>query len=182
LKKVLSLILSLFMALLLVACADDSFGHETYTKTKDYHKIFDLTEIRYNESAFELFPQKVDGLQVDDFYCEWELGIVGSAKVEILLSVNYQQVDFDNEISRIKALGNGSINYDDANFIFPAYVSVLGYMNTNYYALIDEANTTIHYVLLQLINDEDIDINKNFLPNNYAELGKVEGISYNIYE
>ncbi len=181
-KKVFSVILSLFMALLLVACADDSFGHEIYTKTRDYDKIFDLTEIRYNASAFELFPQNVDGLQVADFYCEWELGFIGSAKVEILLSVNYQQVDFDNEISRIKALGNGRINYDDRNFKFPAYVSVLGYMNTNYYALIDENNTMIHYVLLQLINDEDIDINQDFLPNNYGELGEVEDISYNIYE
>lgn len=181
-KKVLSIILCLFMTLLLVACADDSFGHETYTKTKDYDKIFDLTEIRFDESAFELFPQNVDDLQVVDFYCEWELGIVGSAKVELLLSVNYQQVDFDNEISRIKALGNGNINYDDTNFKFPAYVSMLGYMNTNYYALIDEANTTIHYVLLQLIYEEDIDINKDFLPDNYVELGEVKDISYNIYE
>ena len=181
-KKRLSFILSLFMVLLLVACADDSFGHETYTKTKDYDKIFDLTEIRYDESAFELFPQNVDDLQVADFYCEWELGVVGSAKVEMILSIHYQQMDFDNEISRIKALGNGSIKYDDTNFKFPAYVSVLGYMNTNYYALVDETNTTIHYVLLQLINDEDIDINQDFLPNNYGELGEIEDISYNIYE
>ena len=37
-------------------------------------------------------------------------------------------------------------------------------------------------VKIQLINDEDIDINQDFLPNNYGELGEVEDISYNIYE
>lgn len=181
--KPLSLFLCLLILILLPkACADDSFGHETYTKFDDYNKIFELTELRYDEEAFELFPQNIEGLEVDDFYCEWELGFVGSAKVEMLLSVNYQQSDFDDEISRIKAVGNGKINYDTVNFKFPAYVSVLGYLNTNWYALVDETNTTIHYVLLQLINKDDIDINKDFLPNNYEELGDVKNVSYNIYE
>ena len=181
-KRVLSILLVLWIFLFVSGCADDSFGHETYTEADDYHKIFELTEIRYDESAFELFPENVDDFEIADFYCEWELGSVGSAKVEILLSVHYQQTDFDNEISRIKALGNGNIHYDTVNFNFPAYVSVLGYMNTNYYALVDETNQTVHYVLLQLIREDDIDIHKAFLPKDYQESGTVNGVCYNIYE
>lgn len=181
-KKIFSLLLSILIVLSFSGCADDSFGHKTYTKIEDYNKIFDLTEIRFDENAFELFPEKVDDLEVSDFYCEWELGFIGSAKVEILLSVNYEQVDFDNEILRLKSLGNGKINYDKVNFKYPAYVSVLGYLNTNYYAIIDEANCSVNYVMLQLINAEDININKDFLPNGYDEFGAVKNISYNIYE
>ena len=181
-KKIIALLLLPFMLLTCIGCSDDAFGHQTYTEPEHYHKIFELTEIRYSEDAFELFPETVDTLSVEDFYCEWELGIVGSAKAEISLSVTYSHADFKTELSRLKSLSDGKLIFDTENFNYDAYVSVLGYMNTSYYALIDNERSTIHYILLQLINTDDIDINKEFLPFGYSELGEVKDISYNIYE
>ena len=180
-KKLMTLGLCVLMILSLTACYGDLFGHERYENTDDYPKIFDLSEIRYNEVAFELFPEIDDHLAVEAFYCEWELGIVGSAKVEILLTVSYPQAEFENELSRIKALGDGGIVYDTERFELPAYISMLGYMNTNYYALVDETNRTVHYVLLQLINVEDIDIPQEFIPDGYGELGHVQNGNFSIY-
>jgi len=180
-KRFIASCLCVLMIFSLTACYENLFGHERYEKPDDYPKIFDLSEIRYNEEAFELFPETDDHLAVEAFYCEWELGIVGSAKVEILLTVNYSQAEFENELSRIKALGDGGIVYDTERFELPAYISMLGYMNTNYYALVDETNRTVHYVLLQLINTEDIDIPQEFIPDGYGELGHVQNGNFSIY-
>ena len=180
--RIVSFILCMVFFFTLTGCARDAFGHETYTNTDSYHKIFDLNEIRFKEEAFELFPKEIESLGTASFYCEWELGIVGSARVEIALSVNYTETAFAEEVGRLKGLCNGKAVYNDQTFQFPAYVTVLGYNHTNYYALVDEQNSRIHYVLLQLISDENIDIDKSLLPNGYGELGEVQGMSYYAYE
>ena len=81
-----------------------------------------------------------------ELYCEWELGVVGSSKTEICLSVNYTDADYKIEIDRLKSLADNKIVYDVKNFKYPAYVTILGFKNTNYYALVDEQNKTIHYL------------------------------------
>lgn len=181
-KRIAMLFLVVVMLLSCAGCTDDCFGHETYTKAEEYHKIFELSEMRFDEEGFELFPETVDDLSVTDFYCEWELSFVGSAKVEIALSVYYDENGFNDEITRLKSVGDSKVVYDTENFKYNAYVSMLGYYNTSYYALVDEENNAIHYVMLQLIDAEDIDISKNYLPDDYVELGDVKNISYTIYE
>lgn len=181
-KRVVPFMLCVVVLFALFVCAGDAFGHETFTSTDAYPKIFELTELRFKEDAFELFPKEVEYLEVQDFYCEWELGIVGSAKAEIALSVNYTAATFADEVERLKGLANGKAIYDEETFQYPAYVTVLGYKNTSYYALVDAQEHMIHYVLLQIIDVADIDINKEFLPRGYGESGEVQNVSYNMYE
>lgn len=156
-----------------------AFGYEKYTDPNDYPKIFDLSEIRYRE-ALELFPENVDSLDVKDFYFEWKLGIVGSADIQFLLSVTYDDLQLQEEISRIQSLANEKIVYNTETFQYDAYVLVLGYHCTSYYALID--GNTVHYVLLQLLDAKDIDIDAALLPSGYEGLGNVKNQSYNVYE
>ena len=143
-----------------------------------FSKIFDLTEIRYKEDAIVIFPRNIEGLNVQNFYFEWDLGFVGSASVEFLLSVKYDEVQLQEELTRLRSLADGKIIHDTQNFAFEAYVLVLGYNATNYYALID--GNIVHYVLLQIVATDDIDIDKNFLPKGYEEFGSVKGVSFNI--
>ncbi len=181
-KKLITLLFTFIIAFSLASCSSDAFGHIVYTNINDYSKIFELTEIRFDEDAFELFPQEIKAPENAEFYCEWELGVVGSSKTEICLSVNYTDADYKVEIDRLKSLADNKIVYDVKNFKYPAYVTILDFKNTNYYALVDEQNKTIHYVLLQIINEDEIDINKNLIPNNYGELGEIKDISFNVYE
>ena len=175
---------SVFIAFILVLAiifngCSGFFGYEKYTDIKDYGKIFELSEIRYTE-AMELFPKSVEQLEVQAFYFEWALGIVGSADMQFLLSVTYDDVQLQEEIERIRSLADGRIVHDTEFFEYEAYILLLGYYNTSYYALID--GNTVHYVLLQLCLSEDIDIDGSLIPKGYSDFGDVENASYNVYE
>lgn len=177
-RKSSFLVLMLIIAIMFCSCAG-VFGHEKYSDIKDYSKIFDLSEIRYSE-ALEMFPKDVDSLDIKKFYFEWNLGAVGSAEVQFLLSVTYDDVNLQEELSRIQSLANGNIVYDTESFKYDAYVLMLGYNNTSYYALVDD--NTIHYMLLQIVDAEDINFSATLLPKGYDGLGEIKDISYNVYE
>ena len=172
--------ISLVFAIFLSFCSCSGvFGYEKYTDISDYPEIFNLSEIRYTE-ALELFPKEIEALDVLNFYFEWKMGIIGSADVQFLLSVTYDDLQLQQEILRIKSLANGNVIHDSNNFAYEAYVLLLGCDNTSYYALID--GNTIHYVLLQLMEQKDICFNSDLLPIGYENLGWVKNASYNVYE
>ena len=173
--KKTSLILILLILSIAFSGCEHIFGYEQYTDIKDYSKIFELTEIRYKD-AMMIFPRNVEELNVQNFYFEWELSLVGSASVEFLLSVEYDEIQLQEELTRLSSLADGKIIHDIRNFAFEAYVLVLGYNATNYYALID--GNTVHYVLLQIVSADEIDFDKNLLPKSYIGLGDVECESY----
>lgn len=181
-KKVFSLILVLVILFTFNGCAYDAFGHETYTDVTDYTSAFELPEIRYYNARDELFPRDVSNLNVDSFYFEWELGIVGSADVETLLSVTYEQDVFSTEIARLQSLVNGEVVYDEERFSLPAYVTVLGALETSVYALVDTDNLKIHYIYLQLLDKARIDIPNDFLPSGYYGYGDILGEKVDVYE
>ena len=178
-KKTTLIILLLSLFILFSSC-EYMFGYEKYTNINDYSKIFELTEIRYDEDAMVMFPRDVEGLNVQKFYFEWELGLVGSADVEFLLSVKYDNAQLQKEIERIGSLADGKIVHDTQTFVFEAYVLILGYNSTNYYVLVD--GNTVHYVMLQIVALDNIDIDKNLLPKGYEKLGDVKGFSFNVFE
>ncbi len=173
---------TVLMCIMLLTGCSGVFGHEVITEKGDYRKIFELTEFRFMDDGTEIFPMDVSDLDVENLYFEWKLGIVGSADIEMCLSVKYYKEAFDTEIGRLKILGGGTVIYDTESFNYPAYVTILGYSNTSYYALVDEENLTIHYVLLQLVEESDIDINKDFLPKDYKCSGEVKDMTINIYD
>lgn len=175
-KKTTFIIILLVLSIFFSGC-EHMFGYEEYTDIKDYSKIFELTEIRYKD-AMVIFPRNVEELNVQNFYFEWDLGPVGSASVEFLLSVKYDEAQLQEELTRLSSLADGKIIHDTRNFAFEAYVLVLGYNSTNYYALID--GNTVHYILLQIIYAKDIVFDRNLLPKGYQELGDVKGISYSL--
>lgn len=178
-KKTTLIILLLSLSILFSGC-EHMFGYEKYTNINDYSKIFELTEIRYDEDAMVMFPRDVEGVNVQSFYFEWELGLVGSANVEFLLSVKYDNAQLQKEIERLGSLADGKIVHDTQTFAFEAYVLILGYNSTNYYVLVD--GNTVHYVMLQIVALDNIDIDKNLLPKGYEKLGDVKGFSFNVFE
>ena len=178
-KKTTLITILLILSILFSSC-EHMFGYEKYTNINDYSKIFELTEIRYDEDAMVMFPLDVEGLNVQNFYFEWGLDFVGSADVEFLLSVKYDNAQLQKEIERLGSLADGKIVHDTQTFAFEAYVLILGYNSTNYYALVD--GNTVHYVMLQIVALDNINIDKNLLPKGYEKLGDVKGFSFNVFE
>ncbi len=179
-KRIFAIVL---MIAVCVGCTGCSLvEHHQYTSVEDYNKIFELTEIRYREEAFELFPQTLEGLSVKEFYFDWLRGFIGSASVQMHLSVAYDSAAFEKELTRLQSLGNGNIVHETDKFQYEAYASVLGWNATNYYALIDKENRMVHYMLLQIVSKEDIAFSHDYIPLGYYESGSVEGADYNIYE
>jgi len=178
-KKTTVIIVLLILSVLFSGC-EHMFGYEKSTNINDYSKIFELTEIRYDEDAMVMFPRDVEGLNIQNFYFEWGLDFVGSADVEFLLSVKYDDAQLQNEIERLRSLADGKIVHDTQTFAFEAYVLIIGYNSTNYYALVE--GNTVHYVMLQIVALDNIDIDKNLLPKGYEKLGDVKGFSFNVFE
>ena len=155
----------------------------TYDNPSDNSKIIDLTEIREKESL-EIFPKNIDKNNTDNYYFNWELDFVGSASVEYFCSVKYNKDDYHAEIQRLenfKATNTDeSLHYDESTFCFPAYVAVLGYYDTNAYALVDENEHTIHYIYISLVRKNQLKLDNAYLPDGYTDLGNVNGQSYSI--
>ena len=179
-KQILCMVLVAALCFGLVGCSLLT-DHQQYTAVEDYPKIFGLTEIRFKEDAFELFPKSLEGLTVKEFYFDWLREFIGSASVQMHLAVEYNDNEFEGEVARLKSLGNGTMMHEINKFHYDAYASILGYMCTNYYALLDKETNTVHYLLVQIVDEEDIKFDKKYLPFAYYDSGSVEGANYNIY-
>jgi hypothetical protein len=130
--------------------------------------------------GFSIFPKTIENLNVKRLYCEWDLSIVGSATAEIQLTVEYSSDDYYKEIKRLCSFEFEPI-YDTEQFVTPAYIYVLGYDQTNWYAVVDESSYTVSYCLLQLILQEQIDIDSHLIPRDYTLHGDNTSASYCVF-
>ena len=180
-KRIL-LLLQVFLILLCFVGCDDVYERTTYTDVKDYKKIWGLSERRSGgKYQCDIFPKDVSNLNVKELYCDHTVYLPLGTGFEVLLSIEYDEQLFTQEINRISNLSKeNSVVYDTYNFVFPAYVAMLGYHNCNEYALVDEKNLTIHYIYLQLVHKEDLEINTEYLPPDF-DFGDVEGYNFSIY-
>ena len=184
-KKLLPLLLIFVLALSFSGCYQN---HYEYTDINDYSKIKELYEIREKEAIFDIIPEDIEKKDIEKFYFSWDLGFIGSASVQIQCSVKYSEKDLKNEVERIKSIeGSEPVKrkikkYNTFRFVYPAYVSVLGYDDTNCYALIDKESRIIHYIYLSLTRAEDMKIDAESLtPEGYKDNGEVLGESFTIY-
>lgn len=207
-NRVIALVLILLSVISFNSCY---YRHELNEDLSNYHKIFSLGEFTgtcgvylvlpkseneqwkgklqnaletygYDEKS-DIIPPTVDDINVIDFFCNETQYFVGSDNIEFLLSVKYDQVSFSAEIERLsKIAGWEKMVYDTEHFAYPAYVSILGLHKINQYVLIDEENSTLHYIYLQFCLIEEMErIPAEFLPIGYYDGGYVEEIEYSIF-
>lgn len=147
-------------------------AYKTYYKeTADYGEIWELTGFRHGyEDKSPLFPDKIDDLNVTSFQCRYDEQLPLGEGVQILLTVNYNDDSFQTELTRIAdtALENTE-NFTDSGLT--AYVVRLGEDDCWEYALIDEDEKTVHYIFLYSLPAKEIELEKNFLPDNYVDYG-----------
>ena len=114
------------------------------------------------DSGFLIFPESVDNAITANYQSELKTGFFDSDGF-IILEVTYNKIDFENELKRLAGITceiayNGTsvtneIKYDKEMYNYPAYITSDGFDYVYEYALIDEANCRIIYII-RLFNIE----------------------------
>lgn len=171
----LGFIIRLFLILIPVmvsAPIDNQGGIENYNKAKiieEYGKDID--------SGLFLFPNQTEKMIEATFVSSFKTGLFDTDGY-IILQAKYNVEDYEAEVERLsnvecsvrdEVLG---VRYDTESYALPAYVAVDGFDYVYEYALIDQNNCKITYVLLSY--PEDVDLNK------YEEYLKLDRTEYTI--
>ena len=142
------------------------------TDVDEYSAIFD---IKYPEKHIDyetkLFPKTIDNLDVQKYEFIHKTYSLFGTGWQIVLDIRYDNDSFSEEVERIKSLCKNSPIYGiSEHFENQAYATVWKNYNCYEYAIVDEKNSQIAYVYLQLVPPEKITIEKKYIPKDYDEL------------
>ena len=147
----------------------------------EYNSIWSLPERSVNETSL-LFPDEVSEEQCITFTCiHITYQLVGTGW-QISLQLKYDDLDFENEINRLRSLSvkspvkGYSEYFDDLAFAF-----VWNWNGCFEYAVVDEKEKAICYIYLQLINKSSLTIDERCIPKGY-EMQLTDVKAYSIYE
>lgn len=156
---------------------------------------------RYGKfSSFEirggllLFPKSIPkDASVNGYYYSQIIPQFIGTYYQIYLNITLPEDEYKAEVERLSKIKKGTkneldgnktscdIKYDKSNFIYPAYVAMLGYNGTSEYALLDEKEHKIIYIFIQIREKNDIKFDKKYLPKGYKNAGDCNE-SFSIYE
>ncbi len=178
------LIISLFFVIkvLLVfgmGVIDYSLPFKTTQEIENYDKANMLEKYGADmDSGFMIFPESVDNAITAKYKSELKTGFFDSDGF-IILETTYNKMDFENELKRLSDItceivynGNSVINeikYDEEMYNYPAYIANDGFDYVYEYALIDETNSRIVYIILSYPEYSKLQEYKDFLKINTAE-------------
>ena len=123
---------------------------------------------------FFLFPDDLSEAVDTDFRYEYKVGLLDT-DASFFLTATYSDEAFEAEVERISGItctvndGNEdhtqAVIYDEDMYRYPAYIAIDGYCHTYEYALIDEANNRVIYVLTSYPDPEHLKEYSDFLKN-----------------
>lgn len=123
-------------------------------------------------SHFFLFPDDLDKTEDANFWYEYKTGLLDTDG-SFFLTADYSEEEFANEIKRISEVTctvnddvedhTQAVRYDEQMYNYPAYIAIDGYTHNYEYALIDEDNGRIIYVLLGYPDYKELSKYKDYL-------------------
>ncbi len=129
-------------------------------------------------SHFFLFPDDLDKTEEANFWYEYKTGLLDTDG-SFFLTADYSDEEFANEIKRISEVTctvnddvedhTQAVRYDEQMYNYPAYIAIDGYTHNYEYALIDEDNDRIIYVLLGYPDYKELSEYKEYLKVDPAE-------------
>ncbi len=148
-------------------------GIENYDKDKLVEEFSgDMT------SNFFLFPDDTDKAEEAEFYYEYKTGLLDTDGSFFLTCV-YSDEDFEAEVDRISAVtctidaqdihSTKAVEYDEDMYNYPAYIAIDGYTHNYEYALIDDDNNRIIYVLLGYPDPNELKEYSDYLKSDLSE-------------
>ena len=160
-------------ALLGVLCFDYAKPMNRTEGIENYDKAYLEEEFSGDmTSHFFLFPDDLRDVEDAEFWYEYKTGLLDTDGSFFLTAV-YSDDNFADEIERISEItctvndGNEdvtqSVIYDEEMYNYPAYIAIDGYTHNYEYALIDEDNNRIIYVLLGYPDYDDLSEYSDYL-------------------
>lgn len=151
-----------------------NFKKEDHTNIDEYSSNLEkLIESKDVRSGLKIFPAEINKEKVKDFkYYSTDGLFIGDYLYYLV--VDYDKDEFDAEVERIKNVNQPfrdivkNIFFAKTGFKYPAYITIWDGNGTYEYAVVDEENTTIAYVLNQLYDWKDTGIAEDYLPKDYS--------------
>ncbi len=130
------------------------------------------------DSYFMVFPDDTDKMIDAEFNSALKTGLFDTDGF-FILKAKYAREDFDCELNRLSQIKcelkynndvvTNEIRYDENIYNYPAYIASDGFDYVYEYALIDEENNTIIYVLLSYPEYTNLTEYKNYLKRDSGE-------------
>ncbi len=169
-KRMKRMMLCLTMITMLVglcACSGD------VRNVTDISQYVDKAEFK-GYSGLALFPDSVDESVVDQYFYDFQ-DTMFDPTVQIYLKCTYTQEAFDAECQRMAGESITSdgvthtVQYNQEDYLLPAYEAIHGSNFCYEYALVDEDNCSIQYLFLQFVTKEDMVFDTKLLPDDYLD-------------
>ena len=148
---------------------------ESVDENENYNKKKIVEEYGSDiDSALFLFPDDLQAMMETTFVSKFKSGLFDTDGYLILKS-KYSIEDYETEVARLAGtkcvvMGTESaVRYDTESHALPAYVAVDGFDYVYEYALVDEENCEITYVLLSYPEYDDLSEYKECLKLDISE-------------
>lgn len=151
--------------------------YETQVGIENYDKAKISEQYRSDLSELFIFPEDTKDMIEPTFVSSFKTGFFDTDGY-MILQARYDKEDYDAEVKRLSSIEctvddiTIGIKYDDESYALPAYVAIDGFDYEYEYALLDEKNHTITYVILSY--PEYVDLSE------YEEYLKLDADEYKI--
>ena len=151
--------------------------YETRVGIENYDKAKISEQYRSDLSELFVFPEDTKDMIEPTFVSSFKTGFFDTDGY-MILQARYDKEDYDAEVKRLSSIEctvddiTIGIKYDDETYALPAYVAIDGFDYEYEYALLDEKNHTITYVILSY--PEYVDLSE------YEEYLKLDADEYKI--
>ena len=151
--------------------------YETRVGIENYDKAKISEQYRSDLSELFVFPEDTKDMIEPTFVSSFKTGFFDTDGY-MILQARYDKEDYDAEVKRLSSIEctvddiTIGIKYDDESYALPAYVAIDGFDYEYEYALLDEKNHTITYVILSY--PEYVDLSE------YEEYLKLDADEYKI--
>ena len=151
--------------------------YETRVGIENYDKAKISEQYRSDLSELFVFPEDTKDMIEPTFVSSFKTGFFDTDGY-MILQTRYDKEDYDAEVKRLSSIEctvddiTIGIKYDDDSYALPAYVAIDGFDYEYEYALLDEENHTITYIILSY--PEYVDLSE------YEEYLKLDADEYKI--
>ena len=151
--------------------------YETRVGIENYDKAKISEQYRSDLSELFIFPEDTKDMIEPTFVSSFKTGFFDTDGY-MILQARYDKEDYDAEVKRLSSIEctvddiTIGIKYDEESYALPAYVAIDGFDYEYEYALLDEKNHTITYIILSY--PEYVDLSE------YEEYLKLDADEYKI--
>lgn len=151
--------------------------YETRVGIENYDKAKISEQYRSDLSELFVFPEDAKDMIEPTFVSSFKTGFFDTDGY-MILQARYDKEDYDAEVKRLSSIEctvddiTIGIKYDEESYALPAYVAIDGFDYEYEYALLDEKNHTITYIILSY--PEYVDLSE------YEEYLKLDADEYKI--